>query len=87
MAVGGLDFVARRADLNLANSITRVCECIQLLPDELAEGSEEFDVVVSSSHPGILGSRSIVTIKDDDGMERVKPRTPNNEQSIKLLLP
>lgn len=70
--LGGIDYVAKQTtglSFNLGSNSMMVCECIQLLPDNIVEGDEEFEVVVSSSNSAVLGSRATVRIKDDDGME------------------
>ena len=49
-----------------------VCECIQLLPDEIVEGDEVFEVAVSSTDSRVIGSRSRVVIEDDDGIKIIE---------------
>ncbi len=68
-SIGGVDFTAveSRRSFSLTGEGGEVCECIQLLPDEVVEGDEVFEVAVSSMDSRVTGSRSRVVIKDDDG--------------------
>lgn len=63
---GNVDFVATRAISSFSSSSTRVCECVELIQDNLVEGDEFFDVVVTSPDSRVNGSRSRIIIKDDD---------------------
>ena len=69
--IGGVDFAAVESTrpFSLTSEGGEACECIQLLPDEIVEGDEVFEVAVDATDPRVIGSRSRVLIKDDDGTQ------------------